>query len=657
LLVSKILMNFYKKYFSTFLLKQFICINFFLFIILNNIVAQEIKFTASASATKVGLQNQFQITFKLSGSAGSEKFQLPDLKNFNIVGGPMQSSSFSSINGSTSSSKSYTYYLQAKATGTFTIASATAIIDGKAVQSNAIKIEVVNGSIQSAQPKVQPNPLNDILGTDPFGNPIPKSKKDKKSKQVPVPKTAPANSIFTEANLKDKVFAKIDVNKTSAFIGEEITVEYNIYTQLPMEAGIRKLNSPEGFWTQEYNEVDNSQANDHVQINGKMYRKYTLRKVALFPTKEGVLTIPSIDLESSVQVHTQEPMETNDHSIAGLINSLFVEENIQKVPVQLTIAPVTIQAKALPSVGRPENFNGTVGKYTLESDIDRTELSTDDASALTFTIRGTGNIKMIAKPEINFTGDIETFDPSTFDTVTNFLNEISGYKCFKYLLQPRNAGDFQIPAASFTYFDLDTKTYKTLSSNEYLLKVKPGTKNKSISKLHGLPKDIHDIVNDDTMKKNIQEFLPEKPVYWMGYAMPLITLLGLNIYKKKRDTDISNAKLFINTDAHQIAVQRMSIAQEMLKEQNQNGFYNETNKAIWLYLSDKLNIPLSKLNKEETWQYLQNKNVDVATFDNIIATTQQCEEALYTSHPNLGDMQNVYENATAIISNLENQIG
>jgi hypothetical protein len=632
-------------------MKQFVCINLFLILFNNNIIAQDVKFTTIVSATKVGLQNQFQITFKLSGSSGSEKFQLPDLKNFNIVGGPMQSSSFSSINGSTSSSKSYTYYLQAKATGTFVIPSATAIIDGQNVKSNSVKIEVVNGNLQNTQP----NPFNDLLNADPFGNP--KSKKDKKDKKVAPPKTVPPNSIFTEANLKDKVFAKIDVNKTSAFIGEEITVEYNIYTQLPMEAGIRKLNSPEGFWAQEYNELDNSQANDHVQINGKMYRKYTLRKVALFPTKEGVLTIPSIELESNVQVHTQEPIETNDHSIAGLINSLFVEENIQKVPVQLNIVPVTIQAKALPTAGRPANFNGTVGKYTLESNIDKTEMSTDDASALSFTIRGSGNIKMIAKPVINFTGDIETFDPSEFDTVTNFLSEIGGYKCFKYLLQPRNAGEFHIPAASFTYFDLETKSYKTLTANEYLLKVKPGSNHTAISKFNHLPKDIHDIVNDDTMKKNIQEFLPEKPIYWMGYAMPLVTLLGLNIYKKKKETDVINSKLFTNTDAHQIATQRMSIAFEMIKEQNQNGFYNETNKAIWLYLSDKLNIPLSKLNKEETWQHLQNKNVDAKTFDNIIDTTQQCEEALYTSHPNIGEMQTVYENAITIISNLENQIG
>jgi BatD DUF11 like domain len=621
------------------------------------VTAQDVQFTIKASATKIGVQNQFQLVITLSNSGNADKFQLPDLSAFTIVNGPMQSSSFSSFNGNRTSSRSFTYYLQPKGIGTYNIPSATAIINGKSIKSNTVKIEVVKGSIQNAEPQEESNFFDNIFGPQsvpqtPNNTP---NKKDKKDKKV-LPSTPPPNSIFGEADMKGKIFARVDINKTTAYVGEEVTAEYNIYTQLPMEAAIRKPTSPEGFWVQEYNEVSNEQNNERVQINGKLYRKFTLRKVALFATKAGALTIPSVDIEGAIELVRQDPVNPEDNSIGGIINSMFNVQAVEKIPISLTTPILTVTAKPLPTEGQPANFNGTVGTYSLESNIDRTELTTDDAAVLTYCIRGTGNIKLINKPSISFTGDIEAYEPTSFDTITNFLNDISGYKSYKYILQPRNAGELHIPAGTFCYFDLNTKTYQTLSTNEYTLKVKTGTNKNTITKLKGLPQDIHDIVSDDTMKKNVQAYLPEQPLYWAGYAMPLLALLGASIYKKKKDAVASNPKEATQKNAHVIAQQRLSIAHEMLKDENANGFYNETNKAIWLYISDKLNIPLSKLNKTETHQYLLNSNVSIATTNLVMDTAQQCEQALYSMQTNASNMQGIYNNAVQIISELEEQI-
>jgi BatD DUF11 like domain len=620
-------------------------------------IAQDVQFTIKASANKVGLQNQFQLVITLSNSGNADKFQLPDLSAFTIVNGPMQSSSFSSFNGNSTSSRSFTYYLQPKSIGAYTIPSATAIINGKTIKSNAVKIEVIKGTVQNAQPEEESNFFDNLFGSPntpqaPNNSP---NKKDKKDKKI-IPNTPPANSIFGEADLKGKIFARVDINKTSAYVGEEITAEYNIYTQLPMQAAIRKPTSPEGFWVQEYNEVSEEQNNERIQINGKLYRKFTLRKVALFATKEGSLTIPSVDIEGAIELMRQDPVNPEDNSIGGIINSMFNIETVEKIPISLTTPVLTVTAKPLPTEGRPDNFNGTVGTYSLESNIDRTELTTDDAAVLTYTVRGTGNIKLINKPDVSFTGDIEAYEPTSFDTITNFLNEISGYKSYKYILQPRNAGELHIPTGTFCYFDLNTKTYQILSTNEYTLKVKTGTNKNVIANFKNLPQDIHDIVSDDTMQKNVQAYLPEKPLYWAGYAMPLIALLGASIYKNKKDATANNPKEAAQKNAHVIAQQRLSIAHEMLKDENANGFYNETNKAIWLYISDKLNIPLSKLNKTETQQYLANNNVSNNTANLVMHTAQQCEQALYSMHINTSDMQTVYNNAVTIISALEEQI-
>jgi hypothetical protein len=611
------------------------------------LVAQEMSFSATLSTSKVGTQNQFQVTYKLTNASRLEGFRPPSFSDFVVLAGPIQSSSFSSINGSSQSSISFSYFLQAKSVGTIAVPAASAVVNGKTITSNAATVQVFKGKINAPQAGQPYDPMGVFSRKPPAPPVLNKS-----------PQESKPNPEASKKELSEKVFARIDVNNSNPYVGEQLTAEYNIYTQLPMEASIRRPTSPEGFWVQDYAEDNNPQQSERVVIKGKEYRKYTLRKVALYATAAGPHIIPAVEFEGAVQVERDEPDYNTNNRWSELVGSLLSMHNVQKVPVSLTSESVNIDVRPLP-LPVPDNFTGSVGAFKIESAINKLELTTDETATLVYTVRGSGNIKALSKPSITFPGDFEVYDPEVFDTISSAVNEISGYKVFKYTLQPRNIGEIHVPAASFTYFDIETNTYKTLNTAEYTLKVSAGKNAASAKKFRGLPQDIHDIVADDTMQKEVQNLLPESKWYWLAFLLPMLLYIASRIYVKQRKLRVRTPEQIQHSQVVHTATQRLSIAQEMLKEQNITGFYNETSKAIWLYISDRLGVPLSKLNKEIASELLENKQVDGTTRSLIFNTTAHCEQVLYggDTSKHISEMKKIFEDAKTIITNIEAQLG
>ncbi len=582
-------------------------------------VAQEMVFSTQVSSTNVGLNNRFQVMFTIKNAPKISKFQLPALTDFVIVGGPMQSSSFSNINGASNSTVAYTYFLQPKRIGKFTILGATAIVDGKLVKSNDVNVTVSKGNTPPNNNAIKYNsnkyydPANDPFFNDPtIGNTKPSSKS---------PSTK-ANTI-TEKNIADKIFARVDVDKKQAYIGEQITANYNIYSQVPLEAGIKKAASPAGFWAQDLTAYINPQDCERVTENGKEYRKYTLRKTALFATQDGQLNIPEVTLYGNVEI-PQESSTTNGGLIGGLINALIDGGNTS-IPFNINTTVVPIAIKPLPTNTITNNYS--IGNYTIESTIDKGEVTTDQSASLIITVKGNGNIKMIQPPILQLSGDFEKIEPSVFDTITAPTENLAGYKRFIYTLSPRNVGALRVPEASFTFFNTTTQTYETINTNAYTLNVTKGKLGKK--ERNCLPTDINDIHNTSNVSKQNKVLLPEEPLYWCLYLLPLAALIFTAIHKKVKDNKANNITTHKNKDAQHIATNRLVIVQEMLKDNNNNGFYNETNKALWLFLSDKLGIPLSKLNKNTVWEQLATQGINSETIHDIQSISMLCETNLY----------------------------
>ena len=579
----------------------------------------------------MGVENQIEVTYELKNAGNIESFTPPAFTDFKIVDGPSRSSNIEYINGKMSSSELFTYIIQPIKSGNLLVPGAIAIADNRKLKSNNLTVEVIKGNLNS-------NSNNRAAPTNPFQRQPKKQQKEKP---------------FTQADINSKCFARIDIDKTNVYNGEQIIANYNVYTCMPMQVGLSKPSIPEGFWVQDFNNNGEPIGSENVNINGKMYKKYTIKKRAFFPTTIGDLEIPSAEIDGALQVEMPRQADDFDNFFDEFFSDVNGGMSMQQIPVSLKTNDMKITSKPLPEKNKPASFKGSVGSYTLESNIDKTELSTDETANLIYTIRGTGNIKMISTPQIIFSGDIDAYDPVSKDSITNFDTKVAGYKTFKYVLQPRNAGEINIPPATFTYFDADANEYKTITSPSYTLKVKQGKNAVTQHSENFIPKEIHDIVNTENFEKAATTILPEKPLYWMGYAFPILALVGISFYNRKQFFLKNNSDIIQQKNANAVAQQRLILAYEMLQLNNANGFYNEISKAIWLYISDKLNIPLAKLNKELALKILKEKNIPHLIIANAKSVMQQCESSLYAHTQSKMQMQETFDNSVKTIGDLE----
>jgi hypothetical protein len=242
------------------------------------------------------------------------------------------------------------------------------------------------------------------------------------------------------------------------------------------------------------------------------------------------------------------------------------------------------------------------------------------------------------------------------DTITNTSNIIAGYKTFTYAFSPRVAGTFTIPSTEFTFYETESGSYKTLKTPAYTLHVTPG---KIEGKTVGgkLPKDIHDIdAKPQALRKVQSQPLVANPIYWTGFGIPLLAYFGVAFFKRKEDELKSNQTLYKNKRANKVALKRLALAETFLKQSSQNDFYEETSKAVWLYLSDKLAIPLALLSKELAGQKMQEKNVSKHLQNELFRITDECEMALYAPEQGSMRMHQTYSDTLRLIGKLEEEI-
>lgn len=637
--------------------------------------AQEMVFTTKPAAQKVGIQDNFEVRYSIQ-NANVQSFSLPKVNDFDVVGGPMQSRNTSYVNGERTSSIELTYIFRAKRKGVLTIPGGIAVSDGKTFRSNDVNIEVIEGSVakqHNAQRQRSRNPFDDpFFNDDPFGNSDPFAAMQqqmqllrKLQQQAMGGNVNPQNQIaqpqgpIAKEDIDEHIFIKVDVDKTNVALGEQITAVYKLYTRLPMQVNLTKLPSLIGFWSQDFKIPQPPKPTREI-LNGKEYQVFILKKSALFPTQAGTLTLDPAQAEGAVKILNAKKVKQHnpfDDFFGGSLADAFVTAyGYEDVPVKLKSSPLNINVSELPSTNKPASFNGAVGNYTLESNIDKTELTTDDNAIITIRVSGTGNLKLITPPTLQFPEDLDAFDPLEHDTITNNQHIIAGYKTFTYTLSPRVAGVFSIPASEFSFFEPSSNSYKTISIPSYTLHVKPG-KNSGISTRNSLPKDIHDIhAKPSSIHKSLDINLPYSPIYWSGFALPLLAYLGLIAFRKREEKLQSNTILFKNKRANKVALKRLALAEIFLKQSAQSKFYEETSKAVWLYLSDKLNIPLANLSKEIADEKLQQKNISPLLKSEISRITNECEMALYSPDSGSLKMHQTYSDTLRLIGKLEEQL-
>jgi hypothetical protein len=652
--------------------------------------AQEVMFTTVPAARKVGIQDPFEVQYVLRNVRNVETFSLPQMRDLQVLSGPSQRTQYSEINGQRSVTLVLTYVFRPRKTGAVMIPGGIAISDGKTIKSNNVTIDVIPGSVMERQsrgrqqdPFGDEDPFADLFGDeDPF---LAMQKQHQQMMQMlqrqmqqpnmphsmqPQQSQQQRPEVIERKDIGSNLFIKVDVDKRNVTKGEQITASYKLYTRLPMQVNLTKLPSLNGFWSQDFKIPQPPKPIKEI-YNGKEYQVFEIKRTALFPTQTGTLELDAAEAEGIARILKpkkirQENPFRDDDFLNSFFGSMLMSDpdfntdfmtsyDYEDVNVSFKSTPIKIQVNEIPSE-QPKSFDGAVGTYTIESTIDKTELTTDDVATITFRVSGSGNLKLIGTPVIRFPEDTDTFDPKINDTITNTNYIIAGYKTFSYTFAPRIAGTFTIPSTEFSYFEPQTQTFKTLTTPSYTIHVKPGKNDNQFAK-NRLPNDIHDIQNTTPSNlKRQKTSLPNSPLYWGGFALPLLAYLGIAVYRKKEENLTNNSVLAKHKRANKIALRRLETAEKFLKQSAQMPFYEETSKAVWLYLSDKLTIPLSSLSKEVAQQKLNDKKVSLALQSELFRVTDECEMALYAPDRGTMKMHQTYADALILIGKLEDEI-
>ena len=585
---------------------------------------EKITFTASAPEVVVS-GDQFRLTFSIN-SQKIKDFRAPNIKGLEVLMGPSRSTQSSTqiINGNVTSTKSttFTYILMAEKEGTYSIPGATIVADGNNYTSNSVSVKVL--------------PPDQSTGTA--------------SNNGRTSRNQANNGKISEKEL----FITATASKTSVYEQEAILLTYKIYTQVNLTQLHGDMPDLKGFHTQEV-ELSSQKQWSLEHYNGRNYNTTVYSQYVLFPQQSGKLEIPSITFEGTVSqlVASDDPF---DAFFNGGSNYVNIKKNI--------VAPkLTIDVKQLPA-GKPANFSGGVGEFTISSSINTQELKTNDAVTIKLVISGTGNMKLINTPEVGFPQDFEIYDPKVDNNFNLTREGLSGSKVIEYLAIPRHAGNYTIPAIEFVYFDLKSKTYKTLKTDPYTLNVAKGEGNASqvfsnfTSKedLKVLGKDIRYIKTGDTNLSPKGNYFFGSTAYYLWYLIPLALFIAFMIVYRKQAIENANVAKVRTKKANKVATKRMKNAGKLLAEKNTSAFYDEVLKALWGYISDKMNMPVSQLSKDNIEEELIRHNVSEELIKDFIGTLNECEFARYAPGNQNEAMDKVYSSAIDVISKMENSI-
>ena len=566
---------------------------------------------------KVALNDYIEISFDVQ-NAQPDAFNPPRFNDFEIAGGPNQSSEMSVINGVVSRNVTYSYYLSPKKIGIFTIPAATMTYRGKQFQSQPVTVEVVKGNGKSGY-NAPPNPFAQTT-----------------------PPTNPKHKI-SDAKLAKGIFVKAEVNKRAAFIGEQITVTYKLYTRYALNGKqFTQLPQFKGFYPIEFKQFDSNTHRENV--GGVSYSVETLRKIALFPQKEGVLNIDALGVQVGV-------IEDGDENLLG------IKQNIHPFDVISNAGTVAVRnlpnnkAQKLERSENFDNFDGAIGTYAMQAVATPNTLTTDEAITINLTITGNGDLKRLGAPHLNLsdTTAFEVYQPKIIDRAEETTNDITGQKLFEYVIIPQKKGKFSI-APSFTYFDTQLKTYQTLRPKTFNFEVAQGKKTINTR-----------AANDTIRRKNrpVTELRPQqasilaspktdKPlfgsaIFWLLCLAPFM-IVGLLVFYKKIKTernDIDELTLR-KLQAIEYATQRLAKA-KICHKQNQNTlFYNEIQKALLGFVSDKFGINNAQLNKTFITSYLQNQNIPAEAIKRLTNILEKCEIAVFAG----GNISNTDDSTT-----------
>lgn len=565
----------------------------------------------------------FRLTYTLN-TQNAQDFRIGDLpEGLELITGPYTSkqSSYTMVNGHTSSSSSitYTFIICAEQNGTYTIPAARVQVQGKTVTSNTTKVTV--------------------SGHAPNTNTAPKMHDDNDDRH----QVREAGSPISGSDL----FIKVSANKKRVHEQEPILLTYKVFTLVDLTQLEGKMPDLTGFHSQEVKLPQ--QKSFHIEnVNGRNYRCVTWSQYVMYPQMTGKLEIPSITFNGTVvqQNRNIDPFEAFFNGGSGYIE---VKRSIK--------APgLTIQVDPLPT--KPDNFSGGVGRFNISGQLDHNTVKANEPVNIRIVVGGTGNLKLIKQPTIDFPKDFDKYDPKVTDKTQLTANGVEGNMVYDFLAVPRNQGKYTIPAVEFVYYDIDANAYKTVKTQPFELTVEKGEGGSGASYNYAEEQnqDIRPLKTGPFGHQDLSHLFFGSTAYWLLLAVLFALFVALLVVFRRRAIENADIVKRKGKRANKVATKRLKTASRLMQQKRQSEFYDEVLRALWGYVGDKLNIPVTELSHDNIAERLAAQQVEQSTIDKFIQALDECEYERYAPGDAAGNMNKTFDYAMTAIEHIEDSM-
>ena len=587
----------------------------------------------------VGVDERFNVVFEVEGENSPSNFTWSPGDDFQLVWGPQKgtSSSVSIVNGkvSKSSKSSFTYILLPKKTGTFTLPAATATVKGETISSKSITIQVVqNGAGQSSGSSSS----SGGSGSSSSGS---------------------GSSSSREAASGEDVFMRLNLSKTNVVVGEPITATLSLYQRANI-VGFENARFPsfDGFWSQETETPSNIEFH-RESLGDNIYNAAVLRRYVIIPQKSGNMTIDPAEIVCLINV-------LRPGSSSGSIFDSFFGEEYVTVKKRVSTRAVTVKVSPLPA-GAPASFSGGVGNYSISARLSKDSLKVHDAASLIVTVSGKGNVSLIEAPKLSFPPDFETYDVKT--TQNTDKSGTTGSKTFEYPFIPRSYGDFTLPPLKYSYYDVNSKKYATVSTDSLRIKVakgnqtatttlEPGQNQLTVDRkgVKNLGEDIRFIRTKAPSFSEDKGFFVGRPLYWIILALLALAAFAIWLTMRKAAAMRADVRGTKNRKATKMALKRLKLAGEFMSKGLQTAFYEELHRALLGFVSDKLSMDMAEQNKENIAAALASRGISEGLANEFTDLLDACEYARYAPSTGSEQMSAHYEKAVDVITAIDSNM-
>lgn len=576
----------------------------------------------------VSVGEPFRVEFVLSnGDPKADSFEAPDFAGLDVIAGPSQSTAtnFQYINGKSSRTSTFTitYVVMAQDAGNITIGAAHITSDKKQFSTAPTTIEAV-------KEESRPAASNDTAAEQG---------------------TAIQNKLA-----QDDILLRLNLSRTTVYKGEPVLASLTLYTRVGI-GGLEdaKLPSFNGFWSQEL-PTDNYQPKRQT-LNGKVYDSQVIKEYLLYPQQSGEITIEPTTLTAIAQIIMQ-----SNHNF-----DLFFGggSEIYNVKRKLSTGAIKIDVKELPA-GAPASFTGAVGTFSMKAELPPQEIKANSAATYKVEISGAGNLTFLQQPTLELPSSFELYNVRSTESIQTTTAGTRGVRRYEYPFIARAEGEYDIAPIEFSYFDPAKESYVTLSTEALHLNILPdptagaaqpaqiitGTTKESVRQLGS---DIRFIkLGGAELYSSAAPFMLSGR-YFLLVALILIAFVVAYFILRRRIRDSRNTVLVKNRRANKVAVQRFRQAERYMREGNRHAFYEEMLRALWGYMGDKLNIPVSSLTKENIREELQRRGCPAEDAQRYTDIISRCDEAQYSPAESI-QMNDIYREGVGMISHIESII-